>query len=696
MYLRYGDPSWDSAEAFDPGPDPDGDDAAVPKRKPDGNGRAGVDSRLPSVSLCGVRLHAINEAQCVRHVLDELDAGRGGMLVTADLDLLHHCTKNMAFKAIVAEADLVLADGMPLMWASRLQGTPLPARVAGSDLVAPLSAAAAARGRSVYLLGGPEGAADDAARTLVDQHPNLKVAGAYFPPEGFENDAHQVAELVASLGAAQPDVVFVALGSPKQEKLIARLRAILPEAWWVTAGSSFSVLAGDPRRGTRRPFPDGPKRLLRRYVVVGLPFAFNVLGRSMVKGMPGRVWKRIRGGSASAAGHGIDVLVAPAPNGNGSPAAGAMLEPVAGRLGHADRTAADSPDNARATPPVSLPERRFASFAADAEPRQPAASLSRLRALVLLGGSVRPSPLSQVSGRSVLDLPIDENGTVLNHWIDSAAELAKAIGLDKLPVRVMVNQSTPEPTSAAPKHYGAFRVERDASEFRGTGGVLRDLASDYGDDDLILVANAAQVLLDPLPTIVSAMTRKPGDVSVISHEDGTPSGLMLITCKTLRAIADTGYVDMKEQALPQIALAHEVRVVRRRRPTGLPIRTVEDFVQALRLHHRRRQGKPFVADPLAEDWSPAFALVEPGAKVDPTARVHDSVVLAGGVVEAGAVLVRSVVCPGGVLRRDTTAVDQFVGPEERGRRATRGRGFEALPGAAAKSLQPAGAAVPLA
>ena len=154
---------------------------------------------------------------------------------------------------------------------------------------------------------------------------------------------------------------------------------------------------------------------------------------------------------------------------------------------------------------------------------------------------------------------------------------------------------------------------------------------------------------------------------------------MLVTCKTLRAIADTGYVDMKEQALPQIALSYEVRVVRRRRPTGLPIRTLEDYIQALRLHHRRRQGKPFIADPLAEDWSPAFALVEPGATVDPTARVHDSVVLAGGVVEAGAVLVRSIVCPGEVVRRDKTVVDQFVCAEDvKGR-----RGFDVLPKAQA-------------
>lgn len=706
MYLRYGDPSWDSADVFDPGPDPEGGDGDghSPRRKPDGTGRATADEvRLPTITLCGVRLHAITETQCIQHVLDQLQAGRGGMLVTPNLDHLHRCTKNMAFNALVAEADLVVADGMPLVWASRLQGTPLPERVAGSNLITTLSGAAAGRGRSVYLLGGSAGTAEGAARVLVERFPNLKIAGTFYPPLGFENDAAQMAQIVAGLAAAKPDIVYVALGSPKQEKLIARLRQILPDAWWVGVGNSFSFLCGDVRRAPRWMQVSGlewvhrlsqePKRLFRRYVVVGLPFAFTMLGRAVFKGVPNRLLKRVRRGrldDISALAHRLDAAQSGASNGNGhvngngASGSGAVGNgasgsgtPDHGRLTRSsDSRQARASEIAMPAPADAPSESGFTSFSPGAE-CEPAGSLSRLRALVLLGGSVRPSPLSQVAGRSVLDLPLDEDGTVLNHWIDGATELASAAGLDKLPVRVMVNQNTPEPTSAA-RHYGAFRVERDASEFRGTGGVLRDLASDYEDDDLILVANAAQVLLDPLPAIVAAMTRKGGDVSVISHEDGTPSGLMLIACKTLRGIADAGYVDMKEQALPQIATSHEVRVIHRRRPTGLPIRTVEDFVQALRLHHRRRQGKPFVADPLAEDWSPAFAIIEPGAKVDATARVHDSVVLAGGVVEPGAVLVRSVVCPGGVLGRDTTAVDQLVDANHRGRRPNRGRGFEVV------------------
>ncbi len=218
----------------------------------------------------------------------------------------------------------------------------------------------------------------------------------------------------------------------------------------------------------------------------------------------------------------------------------------------------------------------------------------------------------------------------------------------------------------------AFRVERDLSEYRGTGGVLRDISHGYADDDLILVANAAQVLLDPLPLVVSTLLRKRGDVAVISHDDGTPSGIMLLTCKTLRLLPPQGFVDMKEQGLPLIAGKYEVRVLKRRRPTGLPVRSLEGYIQALHYYHRRRLGRPAITDPLAEDWTPSFSLVEPGATVDPTARVHDSVVLAGGCVEPGAVLVRSLVCPGSTVRRDRTAVDQLVAMDRRSRLARRG------------------------
>src|SRR4051812_36760160 len=152
MDVRYGEMAWRSSDA-------DGADVAVAELaaapvRPRVLGPRPRDERLPTIRLHGVDIHAITEKQCIDLILEELDAGRGGVVVTPNLDHLRRCSRDMSFTALVAEADLVVADGMPLIWASRLQGTPLPQRVAGSDLISTLSAAAAGRGRSVFLLGG--------------------------------------------------------------------------------------------------------------------------------------------------------------------------------------------------------------------------------------------------------------------------------------------------------------------------------------------------------------------------------------------------------------------------------------------------------------------------------------------------------------------------------------------------------------
>jgi len=649
MYLRYREPLWDSAEVVDAPPSRDvigGCKRPEPSRTP---ARAvAAAARLPIVELNNVKLHAVGEQQVISYILDQMNAGRGGVVVTPNLDHLRRYCRDLSFGALIAEADLVVADGMPLVWASRLQGTPLPERVPGSNLISSLSAAAGAQGRSVFLLGGDVGTAEGAARTLKQKYPGVRIAGTHFPPFGFQNSPKEMGAIIQVLSEARPDIVYVALGSPKQEKLIARLRPILPGAWWIGVGNSFSFLAGHVKRAPiwmqrigmewLHRLMQEPRRLFKRYLIVGVPFAASLLGRSALHGIPNRLRRLRRGGQTVA----IESLPSQPPR-------GAAERLVAEEEAFTARLAivpAPKPIEAPTIVPISTDVRQH--------------GLSRLRALVLLGGSVRASALAASVRRSVLDLPIDENGTVLNHWLRHADEIARWAALDRLPVRVMVNQTAPEPRSAEVHHYGSFRVERDLSDYRGTGGVLRDVAADYDDDDLILVANAAQVLLDPLPTLASALHRKGGDVAVVSHEDGTPSGIMLLTCKGLRLISPHGFVDMKEQALPLIASRYDVRVMHRRRPTGLPIRSLSDYIQALRLHHLHKSGRPAPHDPLAEDWSPTFSLVEQDATVDASARVHDAVVLRGARVDAGAVVVRSVVCPGAVVVRDRTAVDQLV------------------------------------
>lgn len=220
-------------------------------------------------------------------------------------------------------------------------------------------------------------------------------------------------------------------------------------------------------------------------------------------------------------------------------------------------------------------------------------------------------------------------------------------------------------------------VERDPLDFRGTGGVLKDLSKGYGPDDYILVANAHQLLLQDLTRLAMTVADKGGDVTVTSHRDGSVSSLMLVRCGVLARVAEAGFVDMKEQGLPQIAKHHGVEVVDLDRPSGMPIRTTADYINSLRRHHRRVAGAggagsvvdEAVASPWAEDWAPTFSIVEEGALVGAGARVHDSVVLKGARVETGAVVVRSVVCPGAVVGRGVLVAEDLV----EGRATNRGR-----------------------
>ena len=247
---------------------------------------------LNAIRLMGVRLHVVAEAQAVAHILDELNAGRGGWVITPNLDHLRRATRDEGYRALLEEGDLMLADGMPLIWAAKMQGTPLPQRVAGSSLVGVLAQAIAARGRSLYLLGGAPGAAQAAADVLRQRCPGLNIVGMYCPPMGFERDEQQMKIIRDQLHQVKPDIVYVALGSPKQELLIQQVRRDLPASWWLGVGISLSFLGGQVRRAPRWMQKVGlewlhrlcqePGRLARRYLVEGIPFALHLFACSLM------------------------------------------------------------------------------------------------------------------------------------------------------------------------------------------------------------------------------------------------------------------------------------------------------------------------------------------------------------------------------------------------------------------------------
>ena len=259
---------------------------------------ASTETLADTIDLMGVAIATVTEADLVAWIGRSLDAGVGGWVVTANLDILRQSVGSSEIAELIGQATTIVADGMPLVWAARISRQPLPQRVAGSDLIFSVSEAAGRGQRSVFFLGGDEGVAEKAGLILSEKYPGLRVAGHYCPPFGFEHDDAEMERIANRLGEAKPDIVYVALGFPKQERLIESMRGVCPNAWWLGIGISFSFVSGEVQRApvwvqklglewVHRMVQE-PRRLFKRYVLHDIPFAMR-LGLWAVR-------RRLRGG----------------------------------------------------------------------------------------------------------------------------------------------------------------------------------------------------------------------------------------------------------------------------------------------------------------------------------------------------------------------------------------------------------------
>ena len=234
-----------------------------------------------------MKIHVVSESQAVEYLMDCSAEQIGGWVVTPNLDILRRYKRSVSFRNLVATSTLNVADGMPLVWASRVKGHPLPGRVNGTDLMIDVCEAASLKGKSVFFLGGNAGSAEKTAEAMRKDYPELTIAGCHCPEFGFENSVEEIAEIAKILTAADPDFVFVGLGSPKQDVLINMLRLQLPKVWWLGVGVSFSFIAGELPRAPEWAKKSGfewlyrlfaePRRLFKRYLVTGVPFLMTTL-----------------------------------------------------------------------------------------------------------------------------------------------------------------------------------------------------------------------------------------------------------------------------------------------------------------------------------------------------------------------------------------------------------------------------------
>lgn len=196
----------------------------------------------------GVDVDVVDRAEAVDRIVAWSRDGEQGLVVTPNLDHAARLRRDPDLRRVYEQARLVVADGMPLVWASRLGPHPLPERVAGSDLVLPLAAAAAREGLSVFLLGSTLPVLCRAASRLVAHAPGLAVAGVFAPPFGFDAESPENAGVAELIALARPDLLLVSLGAPKQELWAARWLPALPVRAVVCVGAALDFIAGSQVR----------------------------------------------------------------------------------------------------------------------------------------------------------------------------------------------------------------------------------------------------------------------------------------------------------------------------------------------------------------------------------------------------------------------------------------------------------------
>ena len=240
-----------------------------------------------TVRLARTTVTSVTENQVTDHVYRSLLADEGGCIVTANVDIIRRAAHDEGAQQVVDAADVVVADGMPLVWAARLSGRDLPERVTGASLFWRLSDAAARAGRSVFIIGGPPGAAQTAGQRLLETVPGLELAGTACPPVGFESSETELRHLCQQVIESKPGLVLVGLGFPKQEFVAACLREQLPGTWFLGCGAAVVFASGSTPRAPAWMQRTGlewfhrlahePRRLTGRYLRDDVPFALGLL-----------------------------------------------------------------------------------------------------------------------------------------------------------------------------------------------------------------------------------------------------------------------------------------------------------------------------------------------------------------------------------------------------------------------------------
>lgn len=253
---------------------------------------------IPISNLLGMPISALTMNQALDIIHEAITTRRRLQIGVVNAAKIAAMRKNKSLGEDVLASDLLFADGSAVVWATKLLGRPVPERIAGIDLMMAMLERGNRHGYRVYCLGAKEEISKKVAERIAEIFPKVAIAGrhhGYFTEE-------QEAEIAEKIAASKPDIMFVAITSPKKEKFMAKWGAAIGVPVCHGVGGSFDVLAGMVQRAPLAwqrlglewlyRLKQEPKRLLRRYAVTNTVFTFMVL-REMISNASGRTRRTV-------------------------------------------------------------------------------------------------------------------------------------------------------------------------------------------------------------------------------------------------------------------------------------------------------------------------------------------------------------------------------------------------------------------
>lgn len=236
--------------------------------------------------LLNTYVNNVDMAETIALIEQMILSNNKSYVVAVNVDVIMKIEHDLELKKVVDSADIVLVDGKPLIWISKLHGNPVTSKISGSDLVPLLCETAADRGYSIFIIGGKEGIAQKAKINLEHKHPRINIVGTYAPPFGFEKDEKELDKINTMITAVHPDILIVCFGCPKQEKWIYDNIMKYDAKVSVCAGATVDFLSGNVKRAPKwmskyglewfYRFMQEPKRMFKRYFIDDIKIIFLI------------------------------------------------------------------------------------------------------------------------------------------------------------------------------------------------------------------------------------------------------------------------------------------------------------------------------------------------------------------------------------------------------------------------------------